>query len=189
MLPGEQRTTRLARTSRTDALPRSFLPGHLFLCRGTRRDYDSLAAFHYLRGRPATFADVWTARYREPAARRSRLVAIGVLSWPVLNVPPRRHALRLRGSCKARLRFANRQVRTISHVIVHPQFRALGLSTRLVRLLCAHCPTRYVEASAAMAAAHPLFARAGMRRIDPPPHEERPTYFLLDRQRAPRRHH
>jgi N-acetylglutamate synthase-like GNAT family acetyltransferase len=78
------------------------------------------------------------------------------------------------------LRFANRHIRTISRIIVHPQFRSLGLSTALVRCLCDNCDTQYIEAIAMMAKAHPFFERAGMTRIDPVSPDE-PAYFILDR--------
>src|SRR4051794_35834422 len=59
---------------------------------------------------------------------RARLVAIAVLSYPVPSSLGRRAALGITGSRDDELRFANRHVRTISRVIVHPQFRSLGLA-------------------------------------------------------------
>src|SRR5438874_5724607 len=132
-----------------------FLPGELQLGRGTRCDYDELAGFHYLCGPPGPSVNIWTVRYVECSA--SRVVAVAVLSYPVPSFLPRRRVLRITGSRKCELRFANRHIRTISRVIVHPQFRALGLSTRLVHCLCENCDTRYVEAMAIMGQAHPMF--------------------------------
>jgi ABC-type ATPase with predicted acetyltransferase domain len=74
-----------------------------------------------------------------------------------------------------KLRFVNAHVRTISRVIVHPQFRALGIASRLVRRICEDCTTRYVEAIATMGEVHPFFEKGGMRRIDE-------GYFLFDRE-------
>jgi GNAT superfamily N-acetyltransferase len=62
----------------------------------------------------------------------------------------------------------NREFRTISRVIVHPQFRGLGLAVRLVRHALAESETIYVEALAAMGRVHPLFERAGMVRYERP---------------------
>ncbi|HVT87404.1 MAG TPA: GNAT family N-acetyltransferase, partial [Tepidisphaeraceae bacterium] len=78
------------------------------------------------------------------------------------------------------LLFANEQIRTISRVVVHPQFRSIGLSSVLVRCLIQQCSTRYVEALAQMGRAHPFFEKAGMRRIDPV-NEKTPVYFIYDR--------
>jgi GNAT superfamily N-acetyltransferase len=113
------------------------------------------------------------------------VVAVAVLSWPQVFSHGRdayfdiRH-LRLRD----KLNFINANVRTISRVIVHPQFRSLGLATALVRCLCDHCPTRYVETSAQMARGHPLFDKAGMARVtlsDP----DKPVYYVWDRDAFP----
>ena len=159
-----------------------FLPGCLVLARGGARDYHALAAFHYAAGPPATWAGVWVVRYCDPnaLARPPRTVAVGVLSYPVPSCRPRERWFGLAGSRDQNLRFANASLRTISRVVVHPQFRALGLSTLLVRCLCHHCDTRYVEAIAQMGHVHPLFARAGMTRTNLD-HLEEPAYFVLDR--------
>jgi GNAT superfamily N-acetyltransferase len=152
------------------------LPGVLGISRGNSRDYDELARFHYRRGRPATFADVWTVRYSD----EGRVVAVGVLSYPVPASHARDGALDLgRLSDRAKLRFVNRHLRTISRVIVHPTFRSLGLARTLVDCLLHNCTTRYVEAFAAMGRAHPFFELAGMTRYE----IERPgapIYYLLD---------
>ena len=168
-----------------------FLPGRLVLGRGSGRDYGPLAAFHYAAGAPATWAAVWVVRYFEEriAARTrvdttepspARTVAVGVLSYPVPSCRPRQRWFGLSGSRADNLNFANANLRTISRVVVHPQFRSLGLSTLLVRCLCEHCDTRYVEAIALMGHVHPLFARAGMTRTNAD-HPEEPAYFVLDR--------
>jgi GNAT superfamily N-acetyltransferase len=64
-------------------------------------------------------------------------------------------------------------------VIVHPQFRGLGIASQLVRRICDECPTRYVEAIAAMGEVHPFFERAGMRKIEGDANGR--AYFIFDR--------
>src|SRR5207237_8984428 len=76
-----------------------------------------------------------------------------------------------------RLRFINAHVRTISRVIVHPQFGSLGIASLLVRRICNDCPTRYVEAIAAMGEVHPFFEKAGVQKVGE-------GYFLFDRKGA-----
>jgi hypothetical protein len=180
-----------------------FLPGKLVLEPGTARDYTALEQFHYIASRPATWAAVWTIRYtphcgyrahpapshdpdtRAPAPQMSRPVAVGVLSYPVPSCRPRERILGTGSLTRLqKLAFVNQQVRTISRIIVHPQFRSLGLSSILVRCLCDHCDTRYVEAIAMMARAHPFFERAGMTRIEPDAPDQ-PVYFILDRPERP----
>jgi GNAT superfamily N-acetyltransferase len=177
---------------RTMISSQSFLPGRLILRRGCARDYRRLHRFHYRAASPATWDQVWTVKYL-PSLRGARYgggetVAVAVLSYPIPSCLARRRALRLRGTPEQELRFANRHLRTISRVIVHPQFRALGLSSRLVRCICRNCSTRYVEALAVMGRAHPFLERGGMRR-HPVADAGRPAYFLFDRSqghRAPR---
>jgi GNAT superfamily N-acetyltransferase len=145
-------------------------------------DYRTLARFHYLANRPATWAGVWTARYRPPGGGAvARAVGVVVLSWPSAVHAARNRVFNLSDMVYGhRLRWANAHLRTISRVIVHPQFRSLGLASELIRTAIALCPTRYVEASARMAAAHPMFERAGMTRA-PAFDTHRPAYFHFDR--------
>lgn len=181
------------------ALP---IPGTLRLIdRGHMRDYRALARFHYRAARPATVCHIVAVRWRPPGAdeecdaaasavapdqsaapRPGEITAgVAVLSYPTPVARGRDRALGLRGrGYGERLRFANAHVRTISRVIVHPTFRALGLSTLLVRRLIDLCPTRYVEALACMGRAHPLFDRAGMTRFAPDG-DDGPVYYLYDR--------
>lgn len=141
--------------------------------------YHELARHHYRDVQPATFCIVRAAWYVEAGGRR-RLIGVAVLSWPVGSLTARIRHLGL-GSLDfgGRLRFANASVRTISRVIVHPQFRALGIGRRLVADLVERCPTRYVEASAVMGEFARVFAAAGLQQINTRPGE--PAYFILDR--------
>lgn len=160
---------------------------------GGSSDYRALERFHYRIHPPATWAAVLCVTYMtsptrsSPRAQRpeARLIAVGVLSWPTAVSRPRREVFDLDAAgFAAQIRFANQHVRTISRVIVHPQFRGLGLARLLIEALCTICPTRYVEATAAMAAVHPMFQRAGMTR-----HQRSDggaAYFWFDRRAGTR---
>jgi GNAT superfamily N-acetyltransferase len=173
----------------------SFLPGTFSVSRGTIKDFARLERFHYRRKRPATWAGIWVIIYSQAQSEISNLksalpnsaprpVAVAVLSYPCLNSAARDVALNLHAlPARDRIDFLNANLRTISRVIVHPQFRSLGLAVRLVRHLCQTCPTRWVEAHAAMGKVHPLFEKAGMRRFDHGP--DHPAYYLLDRANPP----
>jgi len=160
-----------------------FLPGQITLERGTRDDYAALVHLHYVTGNPATWAGVWRAAYRDGRdGTNSRVIAVGVLSYPTPSHRVRERVLRLSGPRYGeKLRFINQHVRTISRVIVHPQFRGLGIASLLVRRICEECPTRYVEAIAAMGEVHPLFEKGGMRKIEG--EEGGRAYFFFDRER------
>lgn len=150
---------------------RAWFGGRFELTRGTPADYAGLERFHYRAGRPATWAGVWVVRYRvkhkdikHKEENVGRVVAVGVLSYPCVNCAARDRALGLGGlSAEARLGFVNQNVRVISRVVVHPQFRSMGLASWVVRSICEQCDVRWVEAMAAMGRVHPLFVRGGMR--------------------------
>jgi hypothetical protein len=112
------------------------------------------------------------------------LIAVAVLSYPTLNCRAREHALHLHQlQPKDRYRFLNQNLRTISRVIIHPQFRSLGLASALVQKLCLESKTPYVEALAAMGRAHPLFQKAGMTLI--PYENQHVLYYLWKRKEQP----
>ena len=182
------------------------LPGRLRVERGTFADYRGLEHFHYAPGRPAAPVGVWRGVYEDfglgiadfgflqtrrrrgahfnPKSRiqnpKSRTIAVGVLAYPTPQSRARERTLNLTGPrYGAKLAFVNAHVRTIARVIVHPQFRGLGVAAWLVRRICEECPTRYVEAFAAMGEVHPFFERGGMTRVES--EEGEAAYFIFDR--------
>lgn len=179
------------------------IPGALALRIGRASDYHQLARFHYAPAAPASFALVLALDYLPahpaPSAHPAhpappnpctrQLIAVGVLSHPALNCRIRQRALGLDRVRPAwRWAYLNRHLRTISRVIVHPQFRGIGLATLVVRQLLAQSPTRYTEAISRLASHHPLFARAGMAGLAAGSADE-PAYYLLDRATVSRTVH
>lgn len=163
------------------------IPGRLLLRPGGMHDYRALERFHYARGRPATVCAVRAIDHHDGARRR--VVAVGVLSFPTLASRARRAWFDLRAmDAPARRRWINTRLRTVSRVIVHPQFRALGLTRPILAALCDACPTRFVESAARMGRAHPLFESAGFARVEPSD-ASRPVYYVRDLESAaaPRR--
>ncbi|MEE9211797.1 MAG: hypothetical protein V3U29_04000, partial [Phycisphaeraceae bacterium] len=69
-----------------------------------------------------------------------------------------------------RARVLNAELRCISRVVVHPQWRGLGLAVRLVRASLDDPQTIFTESLAAMGKVHPFFERAGMQAYHRPPH-------------------
>ena len=122
---------------------------------------------------------------RDKPQDTSRVIAVGVLSYPFPRCLPRERYLGLPATTRfaQHLPFINAHVRTISRSIVHPQFRGAGVASRLIHRMLDECPTRYVETQAVMARVHPMFDAAGMQRIDPPTGDERrPVYFIFDKE-------
>ncbi len=164
---------------------------HLTL--GSICDYHALAHHHYRAHRPATITRILALRDERPTVvsrflqqrATHRTIAVLVESMPTLNCQLRNLALNNRYSARPersrgrdlssltrrqRIALLNAEVRCISRVIVHPQYRSLGLAVQLVRAALDSATTRYTEAIAAMGAVHPFFEKAGMTAYRRPPH-------------------
>lgn len=169
--------------TRFQSLGSDDLFAHLELVRGTLNDYQSLAEHHYRDRRPATFMRVLAIRHHftldspmfPSRMSKPRTIAVLVESMPPLNCRMRDVALtdRYRRVKNGRTRAAmiNRELRTISRVIIHPQWRGLGLAEQMVRAARMTATTVFTESIAAMGRVHPFFSRAGMTAFPRPAHE------------------
>ncbi len=147
-------------------------------------DYALLAEHHYRAGRPATTTRVWRAVWEgvrdgetsgpEGLGLERRVVGVLVESMPLLRCRQRDAALGGRyasiGCARQRAKLINAELRCISRVVVHPQFRGLGLAVRLVKHALATASTPLTEALAAMGRVHPFFEKAGMTAYPRRPH-------------------
>lgn len=146
--------------------------GEMRFERGQRSDYFELARYHYVDRPPATWAGVWVARWR---GRREHLAGVAVLSWPSLRCKSRERVLGLEEMAdKERARWINRNLRTISRVIVHPALRGSGVGTGLIRCILDQCNDHIIEALAHSARRSRMFDSAGMQRYEP---ADGPVYF------------
>jgi GNAT superfamily N-acetyltransferase len=134
---------------------------------GVAADYRFFEPFHYRAGPPRGVTRVLLAFCGDGALP----VGIAVETVPPLNCAARERALpgRYAGlSRRDRAVALNRDVRTIARVVVHPIYRGTGIGVRLVCAILNSAETPFVEAFAAMGRVHPLFERAGMRRVEVP---------------------
>jgi len=134
---------------------------------GTLADYHPLARWHYRAGPPAVPRRVLRAVHE-----RAGVVGVLMTAMPTLNArwrsivwPDRYEGL----APRERARRLNDELRCIARVIVDPRVRATGVATALVRAYLSDPETPGTEAVAAMGAACPFFARAGMREYALPP--------------------
>lgn len=67
------------------------------------------------------------------------------------------------------LRSLNRQLVSLSRVVLHPTYRGAGIAAAFVRRSCKACPFAWVESLAAMGRVNPFFEKAGFVRVDVPP--------------------
>jgi GNAT superfamily N-acetyltransferase len=162
-------------------LPAPSPADELHLEPGEVADFKRLAMFHYRSVRAGAVTTVYRLRYAATTVvgrylgRRDEQRIVGVLlrSLPHLACRLRDIATgnRYRGfGQRAAAEMLNREVRTITRVVIDPQWRGLGLAVRLVRHALEHGETIYTEALAAMGRVHPFCQRAGMIRYDRPPH-------------------
>ena len=170
-----------ALTTRFAALPAPPPEAALQLTTGTMADYAALAGFHYRSHRPATATRVLVMTHHHATAAdryvgrpaRRQVAAVLVESLPALGCRLRDLALGGRyavGDRRQRARLLNAEVRCISRVVVHPQWRGTGLAVRLVRAALDTATTPVTEALAAMGHVHPFFERAGMTAYRRPAH-------------------
>jgi GNAT superfamily N-acetyltransferase len=147
---------------------------HLQISPGSHADFAALAPFHYRSHHAGGITRIFTARYQPPTTNLpfDTPAAVLTMSLPALACTLRNIATHDRYKIKNRSLAAallNKEVRTISRVIVHPLFRSLGLARQLVSHALAHADTPITEALAAMGRVHPFFAQAGMTAYDRPP--------------------
>jgi len=157
------------------------LPGLFVLEPGTRADFLALMRFHYLKKPPATWARILAVRHQHTVCGNpvDTLAAVAVMSWPVPMLGARRDHFKLHSlTYKQSIQFANEHFRTLSRVVVHPRYRALGLASLLCRDMARDCPTTYLESSARMGDYSPFLLRAGFEQICTST-PDRPAYFLF----------
>lgn len=175
-------------TSRFRNLQGPSVVDELCLKTGTMDDYKRLASFHYKSGRPGAVTAVYSLVHRAPSIagrflqRPDQTMVVGVLlrCLPHLACQLRDQATGFRYrnlTPRASASMINHEFRTIARVIIHPQWRGLGLAVRLVKHALSEPETIYTEALAAMGRVHPFFERSGMIRYDRP---LRPEHVRLE---------
>lgn len=146
---------------------------------GGIEDWRGLARYHYRCDEPATIWKVFAIKRNSRGDSRGieRLVgsdarAIGVIVYgmPVASVHLRNVATGGRyvgwSDRAMALRLLNLEMRTISRVVIRPEYRGIGLGSWLVANTLELAGTVMVEAMAAMGRVNPFFERAGMVRYE-----------------------
>jgi ABC-type ATPase with predicted acetyltransferase domain len=121
--------------------------------KGNTADYKQLSHFHYRSSFCPAPRTIFTLK------REDELCGVIVYSYP----PP--ITFGRSKVWKAGFSQLQREMSTISRVIVHPKYRTMGLGVKLVRETLARAGTSCVETLAVMAKYNPFFERAGMRKI------------------------
>jgi hypothetical protein len=138
---------------------------------GTRADYESLSQYHYREHNLGPYAAIYAMKGGFRTAENLRIIGVIVYSMPAAGAQLRRVAT---GGLfdgldrSSRLKLINKNIRTISRVIIEPRFRSLGLASRLVKETMPLMSVPFIEAMAVMGQVNPFFEKAGMTRYDGP---------------------
>lgn len=129
---------------------------------GSIEDWRVLAGFHYRSHRATVPRRIFRLK------RGDELCGVVIYCYP----PPAVYGRRL-VMPKMSMRELNKQLSTISRVVVHPKYRSIGLGAKLIRESLPLAGTPYVELIAVMARYNLFAESAGMRKVaeQPPPKE------------------
>ncbi|MEM3580201.1 MAG: GNAT family N-acetyltransferase [Candidatus Bathyarchaeia archaeon] len=136
---------------------------------GTKADYKALSQFHYRSSHLPPPRKIFAMK------REEETCGVIVYSHPPPTMFGRSQVW------KGNHQQLQEQVSTITRVIIHPKYRAIGLGTKLVKETLQLAGTPYVETLAVMAKYNPFFERAGMQKIaesKPNPHLQKATEKL-----------
>jgi hypothetical protein len=140
---------------------------NLEIVKGGIDDYRRLSVYHYRDCGCGPYVAIYAIVAVGRLAGRMGKMPAGVIVYtmPVPGTELRNVALGgiLTGlDRKSRLLFINKNIRTISRVIIEPRFRSLGLATRWVRETIELIDVPIIEALAVMGRVNNFFERAGM---------------------------
>ncbi len=120
---------------------------------GTFADYKKLSVFHYRTSRCPPPRKIFTLK------RGDELCGVIVYSYPPPTTFGRSKVW------KGNFSKLQKEMSTISRVVVHPKYRTIGLGAKLVRESLPLAGTPYVEMIAVMAKYNPFAEKAGMHKI------------------------
>jgi ABC-type ATPase with predicted acetyltransferase domain len=147
------------------------LTRQMLLAQGNYQDYKTLSQFHYRTTRCPPPRKIFTLK------RKTETAGTIVYSYPTPMCFGRTKAW------KGNLQQLQREISTISRVVIHPKYRSIGLGAKLVAETLPQTGTPCVEAVAVMARYNPFFEKAGMQRIaesKPNPHVTKALEQLAD---------
>ncbi len=140
--------------------------------KGTFAEYEDsgLSAFHYKsHNRPVGLINVYLSCIGD------QIVGALLSKYPPLELQERNHITNKYYT--KNYKELNKDVETISRVVIHPKYRGIGLGSRLVQAYLESGEARkIVETIAVMARYNPFFERAGMTRVK------------IERKKSPKRY-
>jgi len=131
---------------------------------GTYEDWKQIARFHYRSHRVAFLQKIFVLK------RETRVCGAVVFVHPMSAAPFRNTVLKVES-----MKELNEKLARVSRVVVHPKYRTIGASVKLLRESLPLCGKPYVEMIAVMARYNPFAEHAGMQKIG----ESKPDSSIL----------
>jgi ABC-type ATPase with predicted acetyltransferase domain len=132
---------------------------------GSLEDWKGVAPFHYRSHKVAFLQKIFVLK------REDRVCGAVVYSYPLSTAPFRSSVVKFES-----MQELNEKLVRVSRVVVHPKYRTIGASVKLLRESLPRCGRPYVEMIAVMARYNPFAERAGMRRVG----ESEPDVLVLE---------
>jgi ABC-type lipoprotein export system ATPase subunit/GNAT superfamily N-acetyltransferase len=120
---------------------------------GSVADYRKLSVFHYRTSHCPAPRKIFVLK------RKDELCGVIVYSWSPPNTFGRSKVW------KGNFEQLQKEMSTITRIVVHPKYRTIGLGVKLVKETLPLAPTPCVETIAVMARYNPFFERAGMQKV------------------------
>ena len=132
---------------------------------GSYQDWKEIAGFHYRSHRIAFLLKVFVLK------RKDRVCGAVVYTYPMSAAPGRATVLKIKS-----MKELNEKLCRVTRVVVHPKYRTIGASVKLLRESLPLCGKPYVEMIAVMARYNPFAEHAGMIRVC----ESKPNKSILE---------
>ena len=134
--------------------------GELDITTGSKADWAYFARWHY-RSHHVGFVKFVTLLWHgnDP-------IGICVFTTPAIALRQRSRFFGLSGRwSRVKLQALNRQLVTLSRVVIHPTYRGAGIATRFIRRSCEATGVPWIESLAQMGHVNPFFEKAGFQRV------------------------
>jgi ABC-type ATPase with predicted acetyltransferase domain len=132
---------------------------------GSYEDWRQVAGFHYRSHRVAFLQKIFVLK------RKDWVCGAVVYTYPMSTAPCRNRVLQIKS-----MKELNEKLARVSRVVVHPKYRTIGASVKLLQESLPKCGKPYVEMIAVMARYNPFAEHAGMTKVC----ESKPDTSILE---------
>jgi ABC-type ATPase with predicted acetyltransferase domain len=132
---------------------------------GSYNDWKVVSGFHYRSHRIAFLQKIFVLK------RKDQVCGAIVYSYPMSAAPFRNSVVKFES-----MKELNEKLARVSRVVVHPKYRTIGASVKLLKESLSLCGRQYVEMIAVMARYNPFAEHAGMTKIG----ESQPDKSILE---------